>query len=445
MVGRGIVSLISILFLVTSAPGQTSTDTKLIVTALGATPYQSLLFSVDTKNGVVTTLFNDPQGNFLGLGMDSDNVGYVVAYEGKSVAGLHFLAQKGASTSIVQTERKLNPEAKFNCVNLTSEGAWVVGTGIAQGAGRIRSLIPGDGSFHDIDNFPGYEVSCFLIERTRARFILALNGQDGVVCSYDPYIISSRSILASGLGRITDLIQDPDSGGYLVSTRDKKAPILYVGAQSRDSVVKTFTFPISLFPTGTGVDALALDTRNDSGGKRNLWVLVSDRLYRIEWQAATRTLVFPSPVIKYTLPTKQPTAMIMEGDRDFLLTSNKPDKKKPEAILSLRLGPLFKDQTYYLGASLAVQPGIVLARGRMINLAPDPLFFMSLTGQLPMMFEEFTGSTGPTGEVTGRITGPKGWERVLKGLPIYIAGIVIDPAVPGRVRTVTNTVGLILF
>ena len=445
MVGRGIVSLFIILCLVSSARGQTPTDSRLLVTALGSSPYQSLLFSVETWNGAVNTLFNDQQGNFLGLSMDCDNVGYTVTYEGKSVTGLHFLSQTGVATTIVRTERQINPEARFNCVNFNSEEVWVVGTGIAKGAGRIRTLIPGDGGFHDLDNFPGYEVSCLLVERTQAKIIMALNGQDGIVCLYDSFTSLSKNILASGLGRITDLIQDPDSGGYLVSTRDKKAPLLYVDAQSRDSMVKTFTFPTSLYPTGASVDALALDTRNEVGGKRNLWVLVSDRLYCLAWRADTKNIVFPSPMTRYTLPTRQPTAMILEGDRDFLLTSIKPNKKKPEAVLRLRLGPLFANQTYFLGASLAMQPGIPLARNRMINLAPCPLFFLSLNGQLPMVFEEFTGSTGPDGEVTGKITGPSEWQIPLKGIPIYIAGIVIDPALPSKVRTVTNTVGLTLF
>ena len=302
--------------------------------------------------------------------------------------------------------------------------------------------------FFEVENFQDANVSRLVVERKTAKFILALNTiTGGVIYSYSPHEREVRSTLASGLGYITDLIQDPCTGGFLVSTRDRNAPILFVGPESSACKVTTFTVPANHFPGGLAVDALALDTRMDKAGDHALWVLASNRLFRITWNSFTRTIRFPEilPVIK--LPVGNPTAMIFEGNRDYLLvgTVARTVLDGSEASLTLRLGPSYSKHSYFIAASLAMNPGIPLAEGRMINLKADPLFFMSISGLLPTVFIAMNGETGSGGEVTGRVIVRRDWVTFLSGVTIYFAGVAIDPALPARVRTVTNTVSLTLF
>jgi len=445
---RGIVSWVIACNLVALVSAQNFPGTRLLITALGSNPsqYQSFLYSVDPGTGATTTLYDDISGNFLNICMDRDNVGFSVVYKGRVETGIHFLTPGGAVASIVDTVRILNPDGNFLCANLSSEDAWIVGTEASHGHGRLRIMVPLYRIFHDMVSFPGYEVADLVVERKTAKFILGLNGKSGVVLSFNPYTLS-QTTLASGLGRITDLIQEPASGGFLVSTQDKTAPLLYVSGSSRNnSIVKTFHFPRSIYPQGTSVDALALDVGVEIGEScgYDLWALVGNQLYALCWDRKSQEIIFPSPLTCYTLPVMNTTEMIFQGNRNYLLTTQK-NAGCPEVTLRIRLGPQYANQDYYIGASLAMTPGIVIAGNRMINLAPGPLFWMSLSGQLPLVFDEFSGSTGPGGEVTGKVVGKKEWRSSLTGVTIYFAGVIIDPSLPGRIRTVTNTVGLTLF
>ena len=450
MARRGILTVFLVFAVVAGAATQSTPFSRLLITDGGLGNGQSLLYGVDTGNGRVSTLFNGPQGTLLNLTMDLDNVGIAVAYQGRDETGIHFFRQQGASgLAITKTERHRKFGQSFLSVNLTSEACWIVGSNQNVGYGRLRVLVPGYELFYEIEKFQNQNVSELVVERKTAKFILALNGAGGgVVYSYSPYNQSRRSTLASGLGTITDLFQDPGSDGFLVASRNPMAPIYYVGDKPEgQNVIKSFSFPVSQFPSGVAVDAMAIDAWGDDNENYVLWVVALNRLYRLKWNSDLQTIVFPPGMPYVALPVTNPTGMIFEGDRDYLLTAARSTniQNDPLATLNLRLGPQYSHMDYYIAASLSMSPGIPVNKNRMINLAPDPLYHLSLSGLLPMVFEEFRGDTGPDGEVTGKLIARKEWKDLLKGLTVFVAGVVIDPAVPSRIRTVTNTVGLTLF
>jgi len=439
--------IVLLLTLAAGVAGQVSPYSRLLITARGSTPGQSLVYGVDARSGVVQTLFNEQQGTFVDIAMDRDNVHYTVVYEGLHESGLHFLEPQGSqSATLVNTCRETNPDGFFRCADIGVEDVWLIGTGEAEGYGRIRSLIPGGQVFTDIANFQGLEVTEMVIERKTGNFVFALNGTaGGVLYSYSYAIPSKRQsvTLASGLAPILDLVADPNTGGFLLATQSYTSPLLFVDSGAASNGVKSFSLPQSVLPLGNMVDALALDTRADGNGDCALWILSADDLHRITWNVFSRTIRIPSPVPTYKLPSRNPTAMIFEGDREFLLSTQ--IEMPRHAALTMRLGPRYADLQYVIAASFSMSPGIPVSDSRMINLTPGPLFILSLMGDVPGVFDDLTGKTGPTGEATGKVKGDENLSQALHGVPIYFAGVVIDPAVPGKIRTITNTVGLILF
>ncbi|MBN2490194.1 MAG: hypothetical protein JXQ29_05040 [Planctomycetes bacterium] len=90
---------------------------------------------------------------------------------------------------------------------------------------------------------------------------------------------------------------------------------------------------------------------------------------------------------------------------------------------------------YWMAASLATAPGIALPDSRAIPLHPDALFFLSLSG-LTNLFVDFKGSLDATGFATAKVNildAP-----VVLGLTIHTALVVLDPATPTGIGTLSN-------
>jgi serine protease len=92
-------------------------------------------------------------------------------------------------------------------------------------------------------------------------------------------------------------------------------------------------------------------------------------------------------------------------------------------------------KTYWAAASFANAPGIVLADKRVIPLDPDPLFFLSLSG-LTTLFADFQGTLDAAGYAVARL-------EILNapftiGLTIHTAFVVLEPASPTGVGTISN-------
>jgi hypothetical protein len=440
-------SLIVLLTLAGGVAGQLSPYSRLLITARGSKAGQSLLYGVDSRTGAVQTLFNQMQGTLVDIAMDHDNIGYTAVYEGLNETGIHFLRPDGQATTLVQTLRQTHTEASFRCVDIGVEEVWLIGTGEAHGYGRIRSLVPGSQVFTDVVNFEGLDVTEVVIEQKTGSFIFALNGPGGgVLCSFaqNP---SESVILASGLSSIVDLVSDPHTDGLLVATQDNFYPLLFIDPAATSNAIKSFSLPPAVLPIGNLVDAVALDPRADTNGDCALWILSSDRLCRIYWNVYSQSIRIPAVIPVYPLPSRSPTSMIFEGDREFLLSTQLSSLRilPRDATLRIRMGPQYKNLAYAIAASFSMTPGIPISKSRLINLTPDPLLFLSLSGSAPAVFSGFSGVVGPKGEVTGKVKGRADWSRALQGIPIYFAGVILDPAAPGGVRTVTNTVGLVLF
>lgn len=94
---------------------------------------------------------------------------------------------------------------------------------------------------------------------------------------------------------------------------------------------------------------------------------------------------------------------------------------------------------FVLAASFGTRPGIPVG-ARTIPLVPDALFTVSRT--VPALFQGFTGVLNGQGQTTGRIAIPA--LSALRGTVVYVAGIVVDPAAPLGIGTISNAERIVL-
>lgn len=452
MASRGLASLLILAAVCGVISAQVTTPTppytNLLITARGAAADQSLLYCVDTRNGMVQTLFNRNLGTLTDVTMDRDNTGLAVVFQGSQGSGVYFLERVGNTTTIHDACSLHATSPRLCSLELGSEDLWIAGTAMSLSFGRVGNLETASGCLIESENFPGFEVSKILIDRNEARVVLALNGKTGgAVYLHDSASVACSSTLTTLVGFITGLAQDPCSGGLLVATNNPNAPFCFLDSVCSPAQVTTFRFPPAVFPAGLAVDAIAFDARVSVNGIHLVWAVSGDRLFVLGWDSRKRTLIFPNPLLHYVLPFRNATAMSFEGDRDFLMTSTLPPRSNPMegAMLHMRLGPAHAGHRYLIAASFGNQPPVPLPGNRWINLRSDPLLLLSASGQLPQVFEEFSGTTAPDGEVTGKVNPGKDWSTSLKGVTLYFAGVVLDSKSPGNIRTVTNSVGLMLF
>jgi hypothetical protein len=93
-------------------------------------------------------------------------------------------------------------------------------------------------------------------------------------------------------------------------------------------------------------------------------------------------------------------------------------------------------QNYVAAMSLSQRPGIPLPDGRIINLAIDPLFVLSLGG-IPGITTGFAGVLDGAGGASGTIALPAGFPA---GLRVFISAVAVNPSLPSGLET-GNTLG----
>ena len=91
--------------------------------------------------------------------------------------------------------------------------------------------------------------------------------------------------------------------------------------------------------------------------------------------------------------------------------------------------------TCFMAAALSPSPGIPLPDGRILPLAPDPLFFTTL-GSGGGIFQGFFTRLDSRGRASASWTVPN--LPSLAGMDIYFAAFTYDPASPTLVGRLTD-------
>lgn len=96
-------------------------------------------------------------------------------------------------------------------------------------------------------------------------------------------------------------------------------------------------------------------------------------------------------------------------------------------------------RAYALAASFGTKPGIPIG-SRTVPLNPDLLFFLSQA--LPTIFKDFAGTLNLKGQAVAVLEIPAA--PALKGLALYVAGVILDSSAPMGIATVTNAEHIVL-
>jgi len=129
-----------------------------------------------------------------------------------------------------------------------------------------------------------------------------------------------------------------------------------------------------------------------------------------------------------------PTSVDVYGSRRLVCRgSGQPGTQMTINLQSRRAGD--GNMPYAIALSFGRRPGFQFPNGDRLNLALDPLFFMSLSNAVPGLFVNFQGHTDASGNATALVNIPGAFPPNL-GITIYAAGAVLHPAGPW---TVSNT------
>jgi len=101
-------------------------------------------------------------------------------------------------------------------------------------------------------------------------------------------------------------------------------------------------------------------------------------------------------------------------------------------------GPVpYGNKIYVISGSFGARPGFTLADGRQVNLALDPLYFVTTQNLLPGIFQNFVGSLNSAGDANANVLILN--EPVIIGLRTFYSYAVIDGAFPSSIQQVSNT------
>jgi len=340
-----------------------------------------------------------------------------------------------------------------NSFDLDGDGTWIIGGGT-----RVWSYNHNTNAYSTLFNAtsPSGTVNALVLDPLVGRGGIVLgkfnSNSASTACLVDadrtgvrttinttgpPYVTGVRvdyaadGYLSSGFGANFDGTGDEFSrttrGGAYTALNNGKTPMyrangIYVDKQ-RLSWVLTYDVRSVTLPPASPSALVCSVYKVDPDG-------VFITLYRYS-TTLTRAVFAPAGITKY-------------GSRHVVCNgSGKPGTSVKVRFTSRKPGDAGK--RYQLAASFGNRNpfAIKFANGEYLDLAWDSLLWLSANDLTPALFQDFRGNLDAFGEAEAAVNIPGGLPSGLR-IPIFVSGIVIDPAVPGGVRTVGNTHWFIL-
>jgi len=124
---------------------------------------------------------------------------------------------------------------------------------------------------------------------------------------------------------------------------------------------------------------------------------------------------------------------------EFLRGRNLQTVRTQRGLYEVRLSFLDSPvRAYILAASLGGPgPALMTPDGRSVNLAPDPLFWYTLQHELAPWLTGNHGTLNLLGEAKARLD-LRGFGSNLNGTRIWLAALVLDPAAPSGILTISD-------
>lgn len=273
------------------------------------------------------------------------------------------------------------------------------------------------------------------------------HGNPNVTYSLSPFVVqtgddhtpgSGANCYVTGNAATTSASADDVDGG-----RTTLVTPLYDLAQARNPYIELWRWFMD-HGREPNNDALAISVTNDAG---QTWhdvdtVTASEPAWR-RLSFRLRDYVVPTARVQVrVVATDRPDDSDCEALVDDLKITDYDDGVRIVLSGSTQIGqtalldlqaPRSSQRAYFAAVAFGGTPGFVLPSGRVIPLAPDPLFQTFLSA--PAMFQNFVGQLDGSGRTTARIVIPA--LTFLRGITIHAAFVTLQPGAPDGIRDIS--------
>jgi len=396
------------------------------------------VYRIERVSGAVTSIHTVPPSTTVlpnWITMARDNLRMMVSFSNittlASPHGLTYLDRTGAVTSTVTTNWSAhntrvrdNGQLLWNSIAIGG-GPPVTNTVTAtnDAAGALTTLVSGFPATATIVN--GCEIE------DSGLFAVAAQGTPPAgynsICSLSGTVITTFS--GYGLYNTVDY-NDHDGNIYGTEFGLPGNAAAFGGTLWRTSPSGTIT---------SVAGGLAYDRMNAIEVMQTGQLLVGSRHNLFEMDTAgniTRTLTYQVDRLHAVTG-----ATVYGSNRLQLDTSG---GTAPGAVIGVRVSVRHADapgQTYVLAPSLYMRPTTLLPNGELLDLFPDSLTLVAMTGLFSSVFQNFVGTLDGSGNASASIRLPTNLQAGTQ-LRLFIAGVVLRPN--GSVVAVTETEGVTL-
>ncbi len=237
------------------------------------------------------------------------------------------------------------------------------------------------------------------------------NGRFGVVTTTPPVLYESdRSGLTTTLASLTAGVPTgicylPDRDYYAVTYQSTTTPLQF------------------LTPAGAVAGSFSL---NGQAGTSCTYDMVTRQLY-VGSASGVLYRLSNAGVIMNSLQSHAPAITGLDVYDDQNISVNTTGAAPTTAPVTVHF-PRSISSSYCLALSFGIRPAVGIPAAGFLNLQPDPLFFLSACGALPVLTTNFASTVGTNGYAGASF-------RILGSMPsgtrFYVAGAAVNPSLPG--------------
>ncbi len=302
-------------------------------------------------------------------------------------------------------------------LDLDQNGTWIVATGTSSSTHYLRRVNPTTGLVSAIAAWSSGFLNACCVDGDTGHYIMGSHtygGGSGHLVRVNR-LTGATTLIASGLGNVSGVAFEPQTGAYLVSRQAAPGLVRVTPNGSQSAVASALI--------GTNANCLRVNEENGD-------VLVVN--------GATVKRIRTTGVLlsQFTLPSLTPSGIEIYGSRKVSGTGT----ATANSVYTVRFAfPASPNAMYVAALSTGMRPGLPLNDGsnRVINVnVNDPVFQLSLGG-VPGFTTGFTGVLDAQGNATGTITIPAGTPA---GIRLFVTAAAVNGAMPSGLDT-ANTWG----
>jgi len=371
------------------------------------------LFSLNPSTGAVSPIaYGRPTGFFNGVVMAHNNADSAALYAG----GLFHLVHI-SPTGFLSTVSSIGSGQSPNGIDVDQDGSYLCSTSWDNGVYRVGPAPDSNTLLFTIPAILG-TLNTLAIDQDTGHILVGVYNSSTADPTAGQVLRADRnsyalSTLAIGLRTISAVGHDTKTGNIVVTTHDPPHVRLIRPSGSVSTLVNDF-----------GRRANGVKLMRETG---DIMVAGENRIGTF--------MPNGEGLVTHTLPTK-PIPYSITGIEEHasrkVSGSGRPSAgNRYNVQFSFPRSPGLQ---YAAALSMSPRPGIVLTDGtrRSIDLAPDLIFFLSVTGQLSPILTGFSGTLNADGRANGTVDILLGFPA---GIRFYVSAVALNPTMPSGMET----------